>query len=204
MTHPLPRPTKSLLETIKRSARAASRQQGTQYSLALDDEARKAGYSDWHGLHEAWKHTESAVATSNVPQALPIDPDLPEGFYHTPNDDRPEDEIDAWWDRPYLVTRKDAGFDVRCLDGGAWDRPTFYGVANSVTEAEELAARKLANWRKVRAAPFTGFFPGEAIVVMRMPQRPGASPEILKECTSQDEAAQYLAELRQQEDGQPS
>ncbi len=31
---------------------------------------------------------------------LPIDPDLPEGFDNTRNEDRTKEELDAWWDRP--------------------------------------------------------------------------------------------------------
>lgn len=53
-------------------------------------------------------------------------------FYDTANERRSETELSTWWMRPYAVTQPDGRLDVRCLDGGAWDRPTFYGTVSSV------------------------------------------------------------------------
>ena len=75
-----------------------------------------------------------------------INPKLPKGFDDTPNEERPLSQI-IWWDRPYIVTYTDTGdkwldawpsgtrYDVRCLDGGAWDRSTNWGCFSSLEEA---------------------------------------------------------------------
>lgn len=82
-----------------------------------------------------------------------VNPSLPEGFDQTPNDERPASQK-KWWHRPFIVTYADAvspyaqcseaekqamrrrwleawpsgtRYDVRCLDGGAWDRSTWWG-----------------------------------------------------------------------------
>lgn len=67
--------------------------------------------------------------------SLPLDPALPHGFYSTSNEERSEAELAQWWERPFACTNLDGTLDVRCLDGGAWDRPTFYGRAGSMEEA---------------------------------------------------------------------
>lgn len=110
-----------------------------------------------------------------------IDPQLPERFQVTPNDERSEAEIAAWWDVPYIETwtaeKEEAStrkhqawlnenspgnaaadleshvaemvatfhsscpsgtrYTVECLDGGAWDRPTWWGTFESLEEALE-------------------------------------------------------------------
>ncbi len=86
---------------------------------------------------------------------IPINPKLPAGFESTPNDERPKSH-QRWWHRPFIVTftweqmhrgakvsdeqmatwRTDwfaswpsgTRYDVRCLDGGAWDRSTCWGM----------------------------------------------------------------------------
>jgi hypothetical protein len=111
-----------------------------------------------------------------------IDPDLPQGFDVTPNDERP-DSHQVWWYRPFIATdrhepesweeyrdrlasygyepdqtpeqwakfqaKQKAGwfksfpsgvrYDVRCLDGGAWDRSTWWGSAGTLDEAIQIA-----------------------------------------------------------------
>lgn len=54
-----------------------------------------------------------------------VDPILPKNFDGTRNELRPLSH-QKWWYRPYVVTNGDK-FDVYCLDGGAWDRPTWVG-----------------------------------------------------------------------------
>ena len=117
-----------------------------------------------------------------------LDPELPERFQTTPNDERSESEIAAWWDVPYITTetaddveadtRKNeerlkvqapelvssdveslvekrradflvswpsgTRYTVDCLDGGAWDRPTWWGDFGSLEEAQECCANGLA------------------------------------------------------------
>lgn len=109
---------------------------------------------------------------------LPIDPVLPDSFYDTPNEDRPSAELDLWWDRPYLVTC-DAGFDVRCLDGGAWDRPTFYGVAPDMGSAIAMARDGLARWLKYRQTPTATILSGGRWAAVLMGQRPGDADKLL-------------------------
>lgn len=84
---------------------------------------------------------------------VPINPRLPRNFDSTPNDARPKSH-QAWWYRPYIVTQEAWGtpeqraaftehwpsgvrYDVRCLDGGAWDRSTCWG--NFATLEQALA-----------------------------------------------------------------
>lgn len=61
---------------------------------------------------------------------IPINPTLPAHFDGTRNEDRPASH-QKWWYRPYIVTfdrwSRGTRYDVYCLDGGAWDRPTWLG-----------------------------------------------------------------------------
>ena len=87
--------------------------------------------------------------------AIPVNPQLPEGFDCTPNSERPESH-DQWWFKPFIVTVGFSGdesqrsrwmnawpagtrFDVRMLDGGAWDRSTCKGNFSSLDEALSYA-----------------------------------------------------------------
>ena len=84
---------------------------------------------------------------------IPINPTLPENFDCTPNDARPPEHM-GWWGRPYIETDDGRPFadehgrrqwlrswpdgmryDVYCLDGGAWDRPTCKGMFATLSEA---------------------------------------------------------------------
>jgi hypothetical protein len=98
---------------------------------------------------------------------IPVNPRLPPKFDDTPNDARPQSH-QRWWFRPYIVTEKwceptgDAAYwteekrnearaewfrawpagtryDVRCLDGGAWDRSTWWGSFSTLAEAQQCA-----------------------------------------------------------------
>lgn len=94
---------------------------------------------------------------------IPVDPKLPKDFDNTPNEDRPKSHK-RWWNRPYIVTctflpwpslteteievgRKKwyaswpsgTRYDVRCLDGGAWDRSTWWGSFATLEEAIRCA-----------------------------------------------------------------
>ncbi len=85
---------------------------------------------------------------------IPVNPPLPEYFNSTPNDERPEWQIEVLWNRPFVEMISFFGnaefredwykhwpsgirYDVRCLDGGAWDRSTCWGMYPTLAEALE-------------------------------------------------------------------
>ena len=115
-----------------------------------------------------------------------VNPELPEDFDFTPNEERDKEELYEWWDKPYIEieeldqeswaehyyrltneydwtdeqigTKEDymkeieqrrkswfktwyTGFryEVRCLDGGAWDRSTCHGMFATFEEALSVA-----------------------------------------------------------------
>jgi hypothetical protein len=87
---------------------------------------------------------------------IPINPRLPARFDSTPNDARPASHM-KWWGRPFIQTfgpgnalgdltgpareqwyrawPSGVRYDVRCLDGGAWDRPTCWGMFATLEDA---------------------------------------------------------------------
>lgn len=88
---------------------------------------------------------------------IPINPRLPKNFDLTPNDARPASH-QRWWHAPYIVTctweqmawptatdedrakwyaawPSGTRYAVRCLDGGAWDRSTGWGMFATLEEA---------------------------------------------------------------------
>jgi len=71
-----------------------------------------------------------------------LDPRLPMHFDNTPNQSRPTSHSN-WWGIPYIVTRKNeqnevVSYEVRRLDGGAWDRSTNLGQKPTLEEAIRL------------------------------------------------------------------
>ena len=77
-----------------------------------------------------------------------IDPCLSSYFDDYPNDYRPAEMIKDWWNRPFIKTHTSFDektmsvyivFVVRCLDGGAWDRSTNWGNADTLEQALEIA-----------------------------------------------------------------
>src|SRR5690606_7575640 len=101
---------------------------------------------------------------------LPLDPELPEGFDCTPNDERSSAQLDEWWDQPYLVTNGDGSLSARCLNGGAHDRSSSLGLGASIEEATVVALAAQAAWVKHRGAPVAEFGAGGYSVVVP-PQR---------------------------------
>jgi hypothetical protein len=83
---------------------------------------------------------------------IPINPVLPEDFDATPNEKRPESHH-VWWFRPYLVSRGDE-YDLRCLDGGAWDRSTWKGRYSHLPTALEAAQKLDAFYQVYRNMDF--------------------------------------------------
>lgn len=133
--------------------------------------------------------------------SIPIDPKLPKDFDGTPNDQRSKDELDQWWDHPYCVTTDSGEFDVRCLNGGAWDRSSWLGRVSTYAEACALAEKKQAIWTKFRS-PLTGSFPGKLTGpcnVTRSAGRPDHEEEVLARCASAEEAADFINKMREAE-----
>lgn len=118
---------------------------------------------------------------------LPLDPVLPDSFYDTPNDERSDEEVALWWDKPYACTNADGTFTVRCLDGGAWDRPTSYGRAARMSLACALAERKLAAWHWISQHPVTQWAE-DGLMVVQMPRRPGQTTTVLAKFELDDQA----------------
>ena len=110
--------------------------------------------------------------------SIPVDPQLPEDFYNTPNEERSDGELAQWWQKPYACTNADGSLDVRCLDGGAWDRPTFYGSAPDLPAACLLAERKLATWQWYQSVPVT-CLQENTIELVVMPDRPGQGQPVV-------------------------
>lgn len=86
-------------------------------------------------------------------EGIPVDPVLPDDFDATPNNQRPPRQRQLW-NRPYIVTVHNIGcspdrwlaawpegirYDVRCLDGGCWDRSTGLGQFKTMSEALQFA-----------------------------------------------------------------
>lgn len=131
-----------------------------------------------------------------MPNEIPVDPKLPKDFDSTPNENRSKDELDRWWDHPYCVT-VDKGFDVRCLNGGAWDRSSWLGRASTYRDACELAEKKQAEWVKKRELLFThvhDFTLGTCDLVRK--SRPDREDEVLASFTSLEECAQHIKSLK--------
>lgn len=75
-------------------------------------------------------------------QGVPVEPDLRPSFFITDNAQRPQQEIEDWWDRPFIQPKahnNSVVYEVWCLDGGAWDRPTYWGEGDSLLEAVLIA-----------------------------------------------------------------
>lgn len=101
-----------------------------------------------------------------------VNPSLPALFDQTPNGERPASHL-KWWHRPFIVACADpvspyarcseaekeimrrrwfeawpsgTRYDVRCLDGGAWDRSTWWGSFPTL-EAAVACANALRQFR---------------------------------------------------------
>jgi hypothetical protein len=125
---------------------------------------------------------------------IPINPDLPSHFFNMLHMDRSEAEIKQWWDQPFAQRDSSGSLSVYCLDGGTEERPTFYGTAATVEEANELATRKLTEWRAFRSRPYiTG--DGATVSVVRNPQVPRGKVEILATFVDSKKAQEYIDRL---------
>jgi len=164
-------PTATQLAKLKRAAKKITGASSATHSEALDQVSRAAGYSDWHEVTQLHKTVDK--------DDLPVDPPLPRKFDDTPNEERSKKELDRWWLRPFARTNSDGSYEVRCLDGGAWDRSTWYGVAKDLPAARELARAKLARWNEFRDRPMQ-LGTGESVVMLALTEdRPGLPMAIL-------------------------
>ncbi|WP_175011425.1 hypothetical protein [Burkholderia lata] len=176
--------TATLIARIKREAKRRAKAESRPHTELLEELAREAGFASWFAARRG--------NTSLSLSALPVDPKMRAGFDSTRNEDRSKEELDQWWDRPFALSSPEGQFDVWCLDGGAWDRPTWYGVAGSLAAAERLSAEKLAKWREFRSRPWTHFEDDGTVTIVQMPQRPDGQQRILKANCSQEEANEFI------------
>lgn len=147
MSKPL---TATQVTAMKNLAKQRSRASGNSYNATLEEVVREQGFESWHAVQQLRKAASAAEADVFK---LPLDPKLPAAFDDTPNEDRDEKELDQWWLKPFALTLKDGKFEVRCCDGGAWDRSTWYGIADDFPAAVKLAQEKLARWCAYRDTP---------------------------------------------------
>lgn len=130
---------------------------------------------------ETYQEKHSPHAQQHVGRGYPLNPTLRIHFDQTPNDDREAQEVEDWWDLPFVLTQtwdereqhtrahqgrlraeksehavsdaeleamierqkqswfkeypEGTQYSVRCLDGGAWDRSTFWGSFATLDEA---------------------------------------------------------------------
>ena len=174
-------PTATLLAKIRKLAKQAARDGHSTHGEELDRHAQAHGYPSWRELQ--------ATLTNHD---LPVDPPLRELFDQTPNEERSQHELDLWWDRPYAVTRSDGKFEVRCLDGGAWDRSTCYGVADTFDDAKSLAQRKLIAWQRISSTPVAWYIGDGLAQAVVMPRRPGEAPKPASDAMPMEELGVWL------------
>lgn len=84
----------------------------------------------------------------NAANDVLINPKLPAKFFFTTNEDRPKSH-QKYWNLPFIIVN-DSNYQVFCLDGGAWDRPTMWGYYKTLDEALNCAKTGPA-WRKKKA-----------------------------------------------------
>lgn len=123
---------------------------------------------------------------------LPLDPDLPASFDDTDNDERPIQQLDVWWDKPYLVTNGDGTYTARCLNGGAWDRSTMLAEGATIEEATALGLAAQERWVKFRRQPVSLYVDGETWDLVVMPQRPDQDMTVLQTGLSAEQATAYI------------
>jgi len=167
--------TNTLVAKLKKTAKQLVSDQLT-YTDALNEQAVLAGYTDWRVLAMA-----NGARNAEEGSEFMLDPVLREGFDDTPNEERSKAELDKFWCKPFILSRDDGKFIVRCLDGGAWDRSTNYGVASTLEEAKDIARAKLRNWLEITARPVACYRGGlDGLVdLMVMNQRPDEEPQIV-------------------------
>lgn len=128
-----------------------------------------------------------------MPNQIPVNPTLPKNFDDTPNERRSKSQLDQWWDHPYCLTQPDGKYLVRCLNGGAWDRSTVFGLADSYEEACQLAEQRQAEWVARRGEAMLSMDNG-SFAAMIQPQRPDQEYQIFP-AASKDVAIELISKL---------
>ena len=77
-------------------------------------------------------------SAENCIDGVLIDPLLPDDFDSTPMDARTEDDMDKWYNLPFVQSQDNGIYTVRCLDGGAWDRSSLKGGFDSMEQAVDF------------------------------------------------------------------
>jgi hypothetical protein len=172
-----------MIERAKRDAKRRARGHSISHSQALELEALRLGFASWHDM---------ISRARSVPKSLPVDPALPPNFEDTPNEDRPTSQLNEWWDRPYARSRPDGSYDVFCLHGGAWDRPTWLGNASDLVQALSLAERQLGRWLQFRRRPLAQIEADGRASVVQMAQRPDQDALVLASGLSFAEAQRWI------------
>lgn len=90
------------------------------------------------------KTAHGTIKCKTFQEGVPVDPVLPKMFHCTPNDERPASHQKFWF-VPFITTESMPSFPdgirytVQCLNGGAWDRPTFLGIFSNLEDAVKCA-----------------------------------------------------------------
>ena len=194
--------TATLLQKIRRRARQLSRETGVPYTTAQDQVAREEGFASWRAASSPARD-QNHVSEPDPTGDLPVDPQLPPDFDSTPNDARSDAELDAWWMRPYAVSLPEGGYAVRCLDGGAWDRSTFWGTAPDLAGARVIARRGLQQTqvRRNRAAVLLGH---DAYLVSIEEDRPRQPRPVLHTASTAEKASAAVAAWDQLQQHDPA
>lgn len=167
--------TLTAVANMRRRAKQVARTCEIGYLAALEHQAKDAGFTNWHAVTVVAKNGNGVTAIDT-----PIDPKLPKHFYGRANGERSDAELKRWWNKPFACTNEDGTLDVRCLDGGAWDRPTYYGTAKTVDEAIRIATQKLATWLEYEKEPICSFS-DTSIQWVLFSQDPRKKPVVLAE-----------------------
>lgn len=88
---------------------------------------------------EKYENRHRPQNQKTIIRGVPVDPVLREYFDNHDNAKRPYEETGDWQDRAFIVSCPGNVFDVRCLDGGAWDRSTWKGRFDDLDDAVEYA-----------------------------------------------------------------
>lgn len=76
------------------------------------------------------------IRAKDVIDGIPVNPVTPRDRRH---EERPATERATWWYLPYVVQNDYGYWFVYRMDGGAWDRATGHGHADTLEEAIEMA-----------------------------------------------------------------
>jgi hypothetical protein len=73
----------------------------------------------------------------NYVNGIFINPVLPDNFWAEPLENRTSEHMRHWENMPFILS-DDGFYQIHCLDGGAWDRPSLMGGFDSLDKAVEF------------------------------------------------------------------